>query len=69
MEDAVEVEPLLGRDHEGLIDRGELQVAPGIRHQFAQLRLHGRHLDVVDVAEELAHTRENQRIGCADDLR
>jgi hypothetical protein len=60
VQDAVEVEALLARDHVELIRDRELDVPRRVRHQLAELRLHRRHLDelVDEAAEEVAHGRE-----------
>ncbi len=71
VEDAVEVDAGRAGDHVELVDGGELDVAPGVGHQLAQLGLDRLHLDELgrEAREELAHRRQRLGVEGADDLR
>ena len=70
MEDAVEIQPALGGHGVELVDRGELDVVPGVGHELAKLGLGGRHLDELrrEKAEEPLDLLQGRGIRGADDL-
>ena len=71
MQDAIEIEVVLTGNHVELIDRGELQIAPGVGHQLADLGFHRLHLDQLgaEASEQFLHSLEGRVVERTDDLR